>query len=248
MNNSEILQDESIEYNSLANEIPKQESFTTIFLGFPKPIKLSLWLITTIVIGVYFVITLFIGNIILFPMSVKGVSMYPTLNIEYEQTGNIYAQDVVYLWKTHSVKVNDVIVFKVYDNETSNSFEYYIKRVIAKSGDTVQFKRSSDINENLVATYDLYVNDELVKESYIAEDMIFNVQSQKFASIINEEKIEIPQNCIYVMGDNRNHSEDSRELGCINLNDVVGKVLIHVPYGDSIGSGIIKSIKQGYLF
>ena len=174
--------------------------------------------------------------------------MYPTLNIEYEQTGNIYAQDVVYLWKTHSVKVNDVIVFKVYDNETSNSFEYYIKRVIAKSGDTVQFKRSSDINENLVATYDLYVNDKLVNESYIAEDMIFNVQSQKFASIINEEKIEIPQNCIYVMGDNRNHSEDSRELGCINLNDVVGKVLIHVPYGDSIGSGIIKSIKQGYLF
>lgn len=235
---------------------PKNESetinFSPLFLGCPKPIKNSWFVIMAIFIGVYFVTTLFIGNILLLPMQVDGSSMYPTLNVEYATTSNAYAQDVVYLWRTNKVVSNDIIVFKAkpYDNsiKNQNGTIYYIKRVIATSGDTIQFKRVTEPNESYIAEYVVYKNGEKLNEPYILNKMLYNTLNEKFASIVNEEKFVVPADAIFVMGDNRNNSKDSRELGFISLNDVVGKVVLHIPYGKTIFYGIYQSIKQGYLF
>lgn len=78
----------------------------------------------------------------------------------------------------------------------------WIKRVIGKAGDTLEFIDGT-----------LYRNGEALQEDYIKEPMLY----------FPEGKVVVPENCIYVMGDNRNSSLDSRIIGAIPLDHVIGK-------------------------
>ncbi|NLL06734.1 MAG: signal peptidase I [Clostridiaceae bacterium] len=78
----------------------------------------------------------------------------------------------------------------------------WIKRVIGKSGDTLEYIDGT-----------LYRNGEAIQEDYIKEPMNY----------FPEGKIIVPEDCIYVMGDNRNSSLDSRVIGSVPLNHVIGK-------------------------
>ncbi len=89
----------------------------------------------------------------------------------------------------------DIIVF-TYDNEHD-----YIKRVIGLSGDTVEVKNNQ-----------LYIDGEKVLEPYLT------VETGDFGPIL------IPTGQLFVMGDNRHNSIDSREFGAINKEDVIGRV------------------------
>lgn len=81
-----------------------------------------------------------------------------------------------------------------------------IKRVIAVEGQSVK------IENGLV-----YIDDKLLNEPYIKEPMndLDNIYIEK-----------IPKDNIFVMGDNRNNSTDSRHIGLIEEEDIYGKVLI----------------------
>jgi len=103
-----------------------------------------------------------------------------------------------------SPKVNDVIVFK------QGSTHMYIKRVVAVPGDTVQ----------IIDGY-LYVNSVMIRDNY-----------DKMAdSGIAEEKLTVGENEFFVLGDNRNNSEDSRSdtVGMIQKNQIVGKAWFSLP-------------------
>lgn len=125
-----------------------------------------------------------------------GDSMSPTLE----------ADDVVlvnrFIYKIKSPKRGDLVVFKPNGNENSH---FYIKRVAAEPGDTVQIKGGF-----------LYVNDELVTDLPIA-------------TIINaglaEEPLRVEEDCYFVIGDNPNSSEDSRyaDIGNVNIDYIEGK-------------------------
>ena len=78
----------------------------------------------------------------------------------------------------------------------------WIKRVVGKAGDTLEYIDGK-----------LYRNGEVVEESYIKEPMNY----------FPDEKVVIPENHIYVMGDNRNASWDSRMIGFVPLDHVIGK-------------------------
>ena len=108
------FEDEPISYFPLEDEPQNTDDNnnfnTSMFLGCPKPFKLSLWLVITIIWGIYYISTFYISNILLIPMQVEGASMYPTLNYEYSTTNNVYANDIVYLYKTAEVFYNDIIV------------------------------------------------------------------------------------------------------------------------------------------
>lgn len=78
----------------------------------------------------------------------------------------------------------------------------WIKRVIGKAGDTLEYIDGT-----------LYRNGEAVQEGYIKEPMNY----------FPEGKIVVPENNIYVMGDNRNSSLDSRIIGFVPLDHVIGK-------------------------
>lgn len=102
-------------------------------------------------------------------------------------------------------KVNDVIVFKQGNNE-----HLYIKRVVATPGDTVQ-----------IINGELYVNDAIVKDDF---DKIADPG-------IAEEKIALGKDEYFVMGDNRNNSEDSRSntVGTIQRSQIIGKAWFALP-------------------
>ncbi|MFA6851306.1 MAG: signal peptidase I [Selenomonadaceae bacterium] len=80
----------------------------------------------------------------------------------------------------------------------------FVKRVIGKPGDVLEFKADK-----------VYRNGKKLNEPYILEPM-------KSAA---DQKITVPSNCIFVMGDNRNNSLDSRFIGAVPLDHVLGSML-----------------------
>ena len=103
----------------------------------------------------------------------------------------------------------NAISYKLFGTEQPTS--YYIKRVIAVAGDTIQIKENG-----------VYVNGKLLDEPYVN-----NKEAPYYGNVSDELKkgVTVPDGKIFVMGDNRNHSADSRQLGFIPVNDVIGKVI-----------------------
>ncbi|EHV2892880.1 signal peptidase I, partial [Enterococcus faecalis] len=83
-----------------------------------------------------------------------------------------------------------------------------IKRVIGLPGETLEI-----INDKV------YINNHKLKEPYA----YFSTKDQSNA-VKNYKKIYIPKNRIFVMGDNRYNSFDSREFGTIDINSIQGKI------------------------
>lgn len=137
-------------------------------------------------------------------VKVQGESMDPTLQNE----DRLYLNRLFY-----TPKKGDVIVFK----PASDPKRPYVKRVIATEGDTIYID---------FETGDVYVNNILIDEPYIAEKT--ELMGSYILSLISKGEyskdmpIVIQPGYIFVMGDNRNNSKDSRELGQIPLDEVMG--------------------------
>ncbi|MBO5259962.1 MAG: signal peptidase I [Agathobacter sp.] len=117
-----------------------------------------------------------------------------------------------------SPKQGDVVVFLPNGNEKSH---YYVRRVIGVPGDTIQIKEGA-----------VYVNDEL----YLEEREVASIEEAGIAS----EPITLEDGEYFVLGDNRNNSEDSRfaNIGNIKEDYIIGKAWV---YFESIGKmGFIK--------
>ena len=100
----------------------------------------------------------------------------------------------------------DIIVFHFPENPK----EEYIKRVIGLPGDEVEIRNNQ-----------VYINGQALNESYI-KGMVSTPGSWR-----------IPEGQLFVLGDNRNNSSDSREWGTVAMNLVVGKaVLVYWPPTD----------------
>ena len=113
--------------------------------------------------------------------------------------GNVVLVDKVF-YKQGVPEHNDIVVVKYGSDQI-------IKRVIAVEGDKIE-----------CIDNELYLNGQLLEEDYINEDMDYH-----------DFFYEIPDGKIFIMGDNRNHSVDSRLIGYIDFEeDVVGKVFFKV--------------------
>lgn len=155
-----------------------------------------------IVLVVAFVLVYFIG----LRTSVVGQSMTPTL----DSGDQILVNRFVY--KVSQPKTDDIIVFLPNGNEKSH---YYVKRVVAVPGDTVQIKKGA-----------LYVNGEEVKTGETFESM-------EDAGLA-EDEITVGEDEYFVLGDNRNNSEDSRyaNIGNVKKEYIIGKAWFIVsPFG-----------------
>ncbi len=115
-----------------------------------------------------------------------------------------------------SPKRFDIIVFPV-DNSDD---VYYIKRIIGMPGEAIQ-----------IIDGDIYINDEILDESYGKEEIASNNTG------LAEEPIILQTGQYFVLGDNRNHSTDSRDpdVGIIGKTSIVGKAWLRVWPSDRFG-------------
>ena len=147
----------------------------------------------------------FITTNVFVKTSVSGVSMEPTLT----EGKVVIVNKLEYYFK--KPKRNDVIVYKQ-SNKEHSYFE--LKRVIGLPGETVKIKNGM-----------IYINDEVMKEK-VKTDIIQN-------GGLAEEGVKLDDNEYFVLGDNRNDSEDSRfaSVGNVLKNEILGKaVAIEKPF------------------
>ena len=99
-----------------------------------------------------------------------------------------------------------------------------VKRVIATGGQTVDIDYS---------TGTVYVDGQPLVEPYLPEEMY-----QSYAVTMQQTHWEVPEGSIFVMGDNRNHSTDSRDdqLGAIDTGYVLGKAVFALWPLDCVGA------------
>ena len=143
---------------------------------------------------------------------VDGTSMVPTLmNGEY-----ILVDKISYRFHGDLPARGDIIVFK-YPQDTSRDF---IKRVIGLPGDRIAIKLVG-------GTYHTFVNGKMLNEPYInpkaPSDTAYPADC---ASAKTCTPHVVPPGTLFVMGDNRNFSYDSRMWGDLPKSDIIGRALI----------------------
>lgn len=114
-----------------------------------------------------------------------------------------------FVYRVRNPSRGEVIIFR-YPRDPSRDF---IKRVIALGGDTVEIKDGR-----------VYVNDQILREDYIAEK-----------TRTEYPKVTVPEGTLFVCGDNRQNSLDSRssDVGFLPLDNVKGKAsLVFWPFAD----------------
>lgn len=135
---------------------------------------------------------------------VDGKSMEPTL---YD--GNLLMVNKV-AYDIKDVSRFDVIVFH------ANSQDDYVKRVIGLPGDEIEYKQDK-----------LYVNGEYVQEKFLhalKKESAHEPYTNDFTLKETAGKAKVPKGELFVMGDNRPDSLDSRSFGFISIDELVGKV------------------------
>jgi len=147
------------------------------------------WLPSVIIV----VVTVIIKVAIIDVVTVKGISMEPTLvdkNKLIIEKVSTYRKDF---------NRGDIVIVKNPQNE-----DFLVKRLVALEGETIEC-----INNTM------YINDKKLNEDYLKKDV--------YTSDI--PKTQVPKGYIYVLGDNRPRSKDSRELGVIKYKSIIGKVM-----------------------
>ena len=171
------------------------------------------------------------------PTIVQQESMYPTLEQNQRlwlnrwnrtikklpERGQIITFEAPSKKKFSENEIDKENPIAKYENEPTNIFsgfiyhvleigkDSYIKRVIGLPGEHVEIK-----NEKV------YINEEPLEEDYLQDGVVTDVIGTGFDDFI------VPENCVFAMGDNRNHSTDCRSFGCIPLEKIESTVAIRI--------------------
>lgn len=133
------------------------------------------------------------------PYEVHGESMYPTFKGEELLIVNMW------IYHVSEPQYGDIVVFHTDDDRD------FIKRVIGKPGDRISVERGRVIR-----------NGKPLTEPYIRKDSFTGPQIKRMPETV------VPKGHLFVLGDNRANSRDSRDLGAIKVSEVVGRADIKV--------------------
>ncbi len=158
------------------------------------------------------IIVLICRHFLITPSVVKGESMMP----------NLADGDRIILSKISNIDRFDEIAFKAPDTNDN-----YVKRVIGFPGDTIEM-----INDQL------YINGELHEEAYLDDSKLNLPVGDKLTNDFTLKDLtgydQVPEGKLFVLGDNRRVSKDSREFGFIEEEAVIGDVKMRIWPIDSI--------------
>jgi len=162
------------------------------------------------------ILALFIRSFIVQAFKIPSGSMLPTLQIGDHLLVNKFIYGVklpvtgtvVVPWK--SPKRDDIVVFKFPKDRSVD----YIKRVVGVAGDTIEVKNKQ-----------LYINGEANNNPH-AHFTEAGIMKASAGPRDNMGPVKVPEGSIFVMGDNRDNSYDSRFWGFVDLQDVRGKAFI----------------------
>ncbi len=132
---------------------------------------------------------------------IPSVSMVPTLEVG----DRVLVNKVSY--KLHDIHRGDVVVFERPPGETNKNIKDLIKRVVALPGETVESKDGK-----------VYINDRLLEEPYLPAGTV----TTRLTRLV------VPTGQVFVMGDNRGNSADSRVFGPINQSLIVGRAFVRI--------------------
>lgn len=180
---------------------------------------------------------------------VNGQSMWPTLNeFATDANGNIAGQhagnsSVGYtvecgVYDTHKSSLKKIKRFDIVSTHYPNKGdEEYIKRVIGLPGEHIKFLTDKEHSG------DLYINGEYVEQP-IKTEILRNGKFYQYNDIV------LKDNEYFVCGDNRGNSTDSRNVGPVTKDMLVGRVIAIIGTGvittDKDGSQVVKSSKIKY--
>lgn len=156
------------------------------------------------VVSVSVIIVIMIFTFVARLSTVDGDSMYPTL-IDGER---LIVSDLFY-----SPENGDIVVL-----QEKNAFftSPLVKRIIAQEGQTIDFDYEN---------WGVYVDGEKLTEPYINREL-----EKAMKNYGSPDSITVPEGHIFVMGDNRNHSTDSRDslVGFVEYDEIIGKVVFRL--------------------
>ncbi len=164
---------------------------------------------TVLYLIVVFALTFLFITFIAQRTEVSGQSMEPTL----QDCDSLLVDKISYRFS--EPKRFDIVIFPYkYGNN-----QYFIKRVIGLPGETVRVDRDGNI----------YINEVKLEENYGAEVILDPGRAESGVTLGEKE--------YFVMGDNRNHSMDSRDItvGNISKSDILGKAFIRIYPFSSFG-------------
>lgn len=134
------------------------------------------------------------------PFIVEGQSMQPT----FENSDYLITEKVSYTLR--APQRGEIVIFHPPDNSSVN----YIKRIVGLPGDRVEIKDGS-----------IYINSQKIDEPYLTS----NEQTKTVAKDLD---IKLKEDEYFVLGDNRNHSRDSREIGPVPKQNIVSKIWVRL--------------------
>jgi len=167
-------------------------------------------------IAVAVVLALFIRTFVVQAFKIPSGSMKPTLLIGDHILVNkfIYGIKIPFWDKTiipiKEPKRGDIVVFKFPEDPSKD----FIKRVVATAGDVIEIRNK-----------EVYLNHERVKKPY-GVHMDPSIIPGSIQPRDNFGPVTVPPDSLFVMGDNRDHSYDSRFWGFVRLTALKGKAFI----------------------
>jgi signal peptidase I len=159
------------------------------------------------IVGIALLLTFVIRTFIAEPRYIPSESMYPTLT-----TGDRLVIEKI-SYRDRTPQQGDIVVFEPPVELGYTKEQAFIKRVIAIEGQTVTV-------ENGI----VYVNDRPLQEEYIAEPPAYTLPT-----------VSIPQGSVFVMGDNRNNSNDSHIWGFLPRKNIIGRAIFRFFPFDRLG-------------
>jgi signal peptidase I len=179
----------------------------------PKASGLRNVLEWVVIAGGALLVAFVIKTFLLQAFYIPSLSMAPTLKINDRVLVNKLSYDL------HDVHRGDVVVFESPPNDGSATKDL-IKRVIGLPGDTVEAS-----NGHVV------INGQVLKEPYIQPDVETRgpmCQTESLPGCQGRDKVIVPKDTYFVMGDNRSNSRDSRFIGAIPGSLIIGRAFVRV--------------------